>query len=916
MADNELEGEISDNESDLSLRGESECEGEDSGGEDVREPVTGTTSGDRAATPKKSKAKKKKKKWMNVCLTNCKYESVRRVTKRFGMKEVGEDEDWALFWTDCSVALERCMDMKRYQKINHFPGMSEICRKDLLARNMNRLWKQFPKEYAVFPKTWCLPADYGELQAYCRQKKNKTFILKPDSGSQGKGIFLTKNPKDIKPGEHMVCQQYVSKPFLIDGFKFDLRVYVLVTSCDPLRIFVYEDGLGRFATLKYMEPSNHNVDDTCMHLTNYAVNKHSKDFIRDEETGSKRRLTTVNRWFTDNGYDVKEIWASIEDAIIKTLITAHPILKHNYRTCFPNHNKGSACFEILGFDILLDKKLKAWVLEVNHSPSFTTDSPLDKEIKEGLMLDALTLLNFGACDRRKILEEDKKRVRDRLLQKQRPKENKRDDFENQSQYIEWLKKYEDSNMGKYRRIYPEGNEEKYAVYFENSCSLFQETAASKARIECARVQREQIMAKQQEMENARLKNSGRAPKGSKDGLRPESPHSRRPRRPPVRKMVQPGRPKFEIGRRTGQEQTDTTKPMTISEEEELERITSLLQRDNLIRGLGVVEFVYKLLHCTPGTGGPQKNCSLHHSNTNKDSSSKGSSVGGREIGGSLGDKHSAMYGSMGLLSTSGAVTAVNNTVAAQLSRFQTYQPASLSAVMNLKSLNQQATLSRNDRRALASVGIVPSAPTGLPKHRYGSRKLSTSGRAVNGNPDYDWRSGSTTGIEASSLAYSLIDPRIDNQPNTSLRRRSLSATGLKTCGDSTQGTRVVNPRVLAAGGVAGSQTNLSSPGVVSPGVNAQQYMCSMYAFPNVLKVAPQPQNGMNLSVISGPAPVNYRPSPASSSISAEQSGSSHRFTGSPSALMRSTKAQRARGATNNMRLKQLELRENHAVALS
>ena len=65
--------------------------------------------------------------------------------------------------------------------------------------------------------------------------------------------------QDVKPGEHMVCQQYVSKPFLIDGFKFDLRVYVLVTSCDPLRIFVYEDGLGRFATLKYVDPSNNNL---------------------------------------------------------------------------------------------------------------------------------------------------------------------------------------------------------------------------------------------------------------------------------------------------------------------------------------------------------------------------------------------------------------------------------------------------------------------------------------------------------------------------------------------------------------------------------------------------------------------------------------------------------------------------------
>jgi len=53
-----------------------------------------------------------------------------------------------------------------------------------------------------------------------------------------------------------------------------------------------------------------------------------------------------------------------QDVVIKTLISAHPILKHNYRTCFPNHIRGSACFEILGFDVMLDKKLKAWLLEV------------------------------------------------------------------------------------------------------------------------------------------------------------------------------------------------------------------------------------------------------------------------------------------------------------------------------------------------------------------------------------------------------------------------------------------------------------------------------------------------------------------------------------------------------------------------
>ena len=248
-----------------------------------------------------------------------------------------------------------------------------------------------------------------------------------------------------------------------------------------------------------------------------------------------------------------------------------------------------------------------------------------------------------------------------------------------------------------------------------------------------------------------------------------------------------------------------------------------------------------------------------------------------------------MYGSMGLQSTSGGVTAGNNVAASQLSRFQSYQPAALSAVMNLNGINQQTppTLTRNDRRALASVGIVPSVPTGLPKHRYGSRKVSGNARNVIGNSDYDWRSGSTPGIEVTSLAYGMIDPRLDNQSNSTLKRRTLSATGFKTCVDPTQGstTRVMNPRVFAAGGAAGSQTYLSSSGGASP--STQQYMCSMYTFPNVLKVAPQPQNGMNLSVISGPAPVSYRPSPTNTgTVGPEQANSSHRLTGSPSGLLR------------------------------
>jgi len=125
-----------------------------------------------------------------------------------------------------------------------------------------------------------------------------------------------------------------------------------------------------------------------MHLTNYAVNKYSEDFVVDDTAGSKRfshnnihyvlckciyssysmdtfyrRFSTVLQWLEERNYDTQKVLGDIDDAILKTMFSALPSLKHNYSSCFPNHELYSACFEILGFDVLLDQDLNPYVIE-------------------------------------------------------------------------------------------------------------------------------------------------------------------------------------------------------------------------------------------------------------------------------------------------------------------------------------------------------------------------------------------------------------------------------------------------------------------------------------------------------------------------------------------------------------------------
>lgn len=553
--------------------------------------------------PPTPEIKKKKKKATSICLTNCRYDVIKRTASKFGYKEVGDGDNWNLYWTDLSISIERCKEMKRFQKINHFPGMLEICRKDLLARNLNRMQRLFPKDYSFFPKTWCLPADLGEALSYSRLRKNKTYILKPDAGSQGRGILITKSLKDVKPSDRVICQVYITRPYLIDGYKFDLRVYTLITSVDPLRIYVYKEGLVRFATSRYKEPTGVNVSNVFMHLTNYAVNKHSRTYNQDEEAGSKRKLTWFNSYLRSMGHDVDRLWRNIDDVLIKTIMCAWPVLKHSYSACFPNHDVIPACSELLGMDIILDRRLNPQILEVNHSPSFHTDTPLDCEVKEALLYDMISMMNLEKCDKKKIMREDRKRIRERLLQGINKDSTQLPDTKCFSEYY----KHEVLNKGGFRLIYPIGDKHYEKFFHQGQSSLYCETQASRARETAQTAIRDEMQLK------AKLDAAKR--------ITPlKVPQAKAKTEIFTNKII----PLIPVA-------ANSFDPQMIVESEEKERLQRLAQRDFLVRSFGLLEHIYHSMKVN-GTlrAQDQKKYSLLEKMkvnvSNSDTSSKGPAI--------------------------------------------------------------------------------------------------------------------------------------------------------------------------------------------------------------------------------------------------------------------------------------------------
>ncbi|CAH1183045.1 unnamed protein product [Ceutorhynchus assimilis] len=279
--------------------------------------------------------------------------------------------------------------LKETQKLNHFPGTFQLGRKDRLWRNFQKMIsKHGLKEFGFLPHTYVLPQELKLL------KQNWDFKNSSSSSARGVGIKVINKWSQLPKKTSLVCQRYVHNPYLINGSKFDLRLYVLVTSFHPLRIYLYPEGLARFASAKYSDDVK-DLKDRYMHLTNYSINKLSSQYTANEDAnacqGHKWTLSKLMEYMKNEGVDTRGLWKNLQQLVIKTIISSEALVTP---LCEENMNNYYNCYELFGIDVLLDEHLKPWLLEVNISPSLHSASPLDAHVKGPLVQTLFNMAQF------------------------------------------------------------------------------------------------------------------------------------------------------------------------------------------------------------------------------------------------------------------------------------------------------------------------------------------------------------------------------------------------------------------------------------------------------------------------------------------------------------------------------------------
>ncbi|KAK2706968.1 hypothetical protein QYM36_014858 [Artemia franciscana] len=307
---------------------------------------------------------------------------VEEVMDSLGYSNTSIDDDWSLLWCHdypFKKLKPRMMKIKPNQMVNHFPGSGYITNKVNLATS----------GLPYVPKAFKLPNQKGEFKDYAFKNPEKLFVIKSNNH---RGINIRKITDVDLEVEGTFVQEFIDEPLLIDGYKFDIGVYIVITSIDPLRAYLYDgDVLLRFCPEKYEPLDVNNTDKYVVH-DNYRpvweVASLAKHF-KNSGFGMKASLDT---YLKSQGKNPEEIWQQAYEAIRAILLSKEQALV----TTTEAYPSKRSFFELMRFDFALDRYFRMYIMEANMSPNLSSEHfPPNRLLYLQVIYSTLSLVGLG-----------------------------------------------------------------------------------------------------------------------------------------------------------------------------------------------------------------------------------------------------------------------------------------------------------------------------------------------------------------------------------------------------------------------------------------------------------------------------------------------------------------------------------------
>lgn len=280
--------------------------------------------------------------------------------------------------------------LETHQRINHWPGCGWLTSKVDLTETVNSKY---------IPKAFRFPQQKDEFLTYAELHPDSLFLQK---SIMNRGISV-KKPNEIDfTNSTMFVQEMVQNPLLIEDRMFDFGVYVVITSIDPLRIYLWDTDILLRVCLEPYYPFNKN------NLNSYVIgdNFHSGWHFDSIQKFMKHKFSlkmALNAQLEERCINTTMIWEQVKDCIITTVSIQEHRLVEAIRHFSSKHN----FFELVRFDFMVDAGLNVHLLEINMSPGlFPRENTkiYHESMYEQLVFDTLNLVGIGSFFEKTVLK--------------------------------------------------------------------------------------------------------------------------------------------------------------------------------------------------------------------------------------------------------------------------------------------------------------------------------------------------------------------------------------------------------------------------------------------------------------------------------------------------------------------------------